>query len=60
MRNISVPENYGFDIIICVISTGSPLPHPTFTDARGAHINGIRGTTIHISYSENLDLTLPF
>ena len=38
VSNISVPENYGFDTIICdFFYKGRPFPHPTFTGARGAH-----------------------
>jgi hypothetical protein len=59
MRNISVPENYGFDNIICDYFYMPPFPTPTFT----VHINGIRGiithiteTKMHIRYSESLFL----
>ena len=64
MRNISVPENYGFNTIICDYFYRSPFPTPTFTGARGAYKRH-RGMTIHItefkihiSYSENHDSTL--
>ena len=65
MRNISVPEKYGFDTIICVYLVA--LSHIPPSRVLEGHINGNRGITIHIteskidiSYSKNHDSTLFF
>jgi hypothetical protein len=65
MRNLSVPENYGFDTIISDYFYRSPFPTSHLYGCLEVLINDIRGITthiteskIHISYSENHESSL--